>query len=483
MNGLPEGFLPDDSVFPEDLLELGFVLTKDDKIRWSDAPGQGPRYKINRSDRLNRVHVEALHSVIRTCVLDRLTGMGMDLTMIPKDSNRQVPILMSSNIDTAPRVVVFCGEIIEDLGMFSYRDACDDGIPFGAIVGFAKALLGENAQSSPNALIIANAGHTVWYNEGWRSVTSDTFANKHRGSFVERLRPVTDRNAVNSGVNEHIEDIFQGILMRSNFKVGARIDVIGLSEGGGAVIEFLKNRWGFWFPHISSISLINPESIVKTDLNIDDMKDPRSFAWFMKYRARAWTITDKPIGTRLPGLNLLHGCNTYSSGEGAKSTCMIPRGVGHILTWMNMMHYCLFGLETFDVVPGETDADMEVVLPWLCPDTKIPRLPSGKIEVHSLEVMNQTKGYLTGVTFSDNIVSFFNEKLYPPSDSDSDDNSEFSAAYGAENHQYYDAPLPSAFPDAPPIPEGTYYGDVIRGQTGPFDLSNLQDIREEDEGW
>ncbi|KAJ5209060.1 hypothetical protein N7449_003439 [Penicillium cf. viridicatum] len=540
MNGVPGDLLPDDIVCAEDLLGLGFVLTKDDKIRYIAAPDQGPRYKVNRSDRMNKVHIEALHKAIRTCIIDRLLGMGMHFMKIPKGSKRQIPIMVSGNVTTAPRVVVFFGEIVEDLGVFSYRDACDDGISFGSILGFAKGLLGENSQDSPNALILANAGQTVWYNSGWFAMTADSVQGQHRSSAVERKRPLDARNVIGDGsIGEHVENVFHQVLMRGNFRVGARIDIIGMSEGGHAAMTYLKNQWSFWSPHISSLSLINPEAIASTKNKTDDVEDPASFAWFMKYRCRGWTLCGKPIGTRVPGLEHLHDCNTYSSGEGTKSTCMITRGMGHILTWMNIMHYSPMAMEKFDLVPGETDPSSEALLASLL-DDMVPEVPGGKIEVHSLEVMNQIKGFLTGVTLTKEMVTFFNDKLsfVDVNDDKSDDGSECSAVDMVENDDAFDAlpdvpdaspdtsrdgiPVPDVLPgasseaspdvlsdflpdvlpvglgvsgmpdlpsvlpdvlaDALSVPETpTHYDDVIVGKTGPFNLSDLQDIREDEQ--
>ncbi|CAG7971500.1 unnamed protein product [Penicillium nalgiovense] len=576
MNGMQEDLLPDDVVFPEELLELGFVITKDDKIRCVAAPDQGPRYKVNRSDRINKVHIETLHKAIRGIIIDRLLGMGMHFMKIPKGSKKQVPILVSSNIDTAPRVVIFIGEIIEDLGIFSYRDACDDGVSFGSIIGFAKGLLGENAQDSPNALILANSGQDVWYNAGWSPMTAESHHAQHRASAVVRERPLSRRNDVsgNRSIDEHVQNIFEQVLLRGGFRVGARIDIIGLSEGGSAAMTYLKNHWSFWAPHISSLSMINPETILNTGIKPDDLRFPESFAWFMKYRCRGWIICDKPIGTRVPDLHFPYAYNTYSSGEGTKSSCMVTRGVGHILTWMNMMHYSPMAIEKFEVAPGEPDPNMEAELASLI-NNGIIQIPGGKVEVHSLETKDQIKDCVSGVTFIDDMYTFFEENLYPVAEDDnkSDNGSECSVVNSINDEAFDalrgslpdvfptettlpkvppadtsntpnvfphvlpaevagttgilpaepDAPAttgvlsasspnvslgtsPSASPDAlripsvlPPVssipdvlPDGyadalsalgspIYFDDVNVGRTGPYDLSNLQDIREEGE--
>ncbi|KOS41349.1 hypothetical protein ACN38_g7783 [Penicillium nordicum] len=89
---------------------------------------------------------------------------------------------------------------------------------------------------SPNALVLTNTGQTVWYNSGWSAITADSFYGQHRSSAVERKSPLNaSRNVIGNGsIGEHIENIFHQVLMRGHFRVGAMIDIIGMSEGGHA---------------------------------------------------------------------------------------------------------------------------------------------------------------------------------------------------------------------------------------------------------
>lgn len=201
------------------------------------------------------------------------------------------------------------------------------------------------------------------------------------------------------------------------------------------------------------------------------------------------------------------------------------------------MHYSPMATEKFDVVPGESDLSSEAADALLLSDILL-EVPGGKIEVHSLEVMNQIKSFLTGVTFTKEMVTFFNAKFSFDSDGDSDGDSECTAVYVGENHDAFDAlpdvpdtapgtsrdglPVPDVLPGAsseasrgiipnvlpddpgvPPVGLGvfgmpgalpdvladalsvpetqTHYDDVIVGQTGPFNLSDLQDIREDEQ--
>ena len=195
-------------------------------------------------------------------------------------------------------------------------------------------------------------------------------------------------------------------------------------------------------PHISSLSLINPETIVSTDANkASDPKENNLFGWFMKYRCRGWTICDQPIGTRLTGLRLPHGCNTYSSGEGTKSSGMISRGVGHILTWMNIMHYSPAAIERFDVDKGQYNPNFAAELGAMIYGDQT-KLLGGEIEVHSLDVMKQIKGFLAGVNFTEETATFFNDKSYFGDDSDnkSDNDSQRSVVDAVENNGSFGGP-------------------------------------------
>ena len=111
------------------------------------------------------------------------------------------------------------------------------------------------------------------------------------------------------------------------------------------------------------------------------------------------------------------------------------------------MHYSPVAMEKFDVLPGETEPSSALVLAALLEDL-VP-IPGGKIEVHSLEVMDQIKGFLTGAEFTKEMVTFFNDKMsFVDKDDESDGDSECSAVYMVENDDAFDA-LPDV-PDASP---------------------------------
>jgi hypothetical protein len=273
------------------------------------------------------------------------------------------------------------------------------------------------------------------------------------------------------------------------------------------------------------------------DTKVDDLNDPKSFTWFMKNRCRGWAISDKPIGTRLPGLDDLHGgCSIYSAGEATKSACMMTRGIAHILTWMNIMHHCPLATEKSDVNPGEHDSSIVVDPDSLTSTLVVDEIPGSKAELCSLgfryekDIAEMTEAFVASVKFTDGSngsATFFNDRMKRHNNEMMDDdevnddyNCDISIIITPPPASEVTSSVPSAHdaappvaaplvaaplvaaplvaapnaaagvPDAPPaappvtapdaVVEGTY-DDVIRGQVGPFDLGDLQDIREEAE--
>ena len=58
---LPGG-LPKDPVFPASLKELGFFVNDNDQIRKIEHPDRGFMYTINKNERVNGMHRQAMNS-------------------------------------------------------------------------------------------------------------------------------------------------------------------------------------------------------------------------------------------------------------------------------------------------------------------------------------------------------------------------------------------------------------------------------------
>ncbi|KAL2868599.1 uncharacterized protein BJX67DRAFT_45896 [Aspergillus lucknowensis] len=357
--------LPKDPVFPADLNKLGYLINDKDQIRKISDPEQEFQFKINRNPRWNDLQREAMNECIRKIVASRLRNLGLVSLRIPLTSGPSkphVPILVSKNLSSASRIILVFGEPVQDLGIWAYRIVGTESINAGSAVDFAQAVLkpGENAKGDV-ALVLANTGQLVWHCASGRAMTINSWLAQPRPSAVDPPPGETKRNKVpgNGNWQEHVNSVFDGIVASWGRLVrkDAKIDVIGLADGGLGAIRYLANNWDPWRQHISAICLSNPLHTKTTDLpQADGQKDyPGSFPAFVASRCRAYLLSDQPLG--LPLFDTPeHGCNCYSSGEELNVECIMPKAWPHMLKWLNRAYedpdYCEEQLEMVQVPPA-----------------------------------------------------------------------------------------------------------------------------------
>ena len=161
-----------------------------------------------------------------------------------------VPILVSNDLGSKKRVVVFFGERSQDLGLFSYRKIGEQGINAGSAVDFCSAVLNTpptRADDGSTGVILANPGQLLWFRGGERAVTFREWQNLPRKSAVhEALRIDPVKNAVpgNRTYEEHVQYVFEHVV-RGLAHPEAVFDVIGLEYTGRAVLKYLANNCEF----------------------------------------------------------------------------------------------------------------------------------------------------------------------------------------------------------------------------------------------
>ena len=200
-------------------------------------------------------HAECIRNIVST----RLHSLGMTSLHLPLSagpSDHRVPVLVSRNLFKASRVVVVFGEPIQDLGIWAYRSVGTDGINAGSAVSLAEALLStsgseaatqkDDAQNKDTALVLANTGQLIWYCGGSRPVTHATWLALPRRSAVDPPMRMAARNKIprNGDWQEHVDCVFEDILSARGRLVrqDAKIDVIGLAEGGLGAIRYLRDN-------------------------------------------------------------------------------------------------------------------------------------------------------------------------------------------------------------------------------------------------
>ncbi|KAJ5608909.1 hypothetical protein N7528_009476 [Penicillium herquei] len=332
--------LPPDPTFPVDLNGLGYFLNNRDQIRQIDNPEEGYKYKVNRNDRFNIKHREAINECIRPMVMERLKNAGMEVLHLPLCSapnDTTVPILVSKDIANKSRIIVFCGEPSQDLGIWAYR-SIHEGINHGSAVNLTKAVLGEKMDNDVG-LIIANTGQLIWHCASERAVTQQTWLASPRpyGNWGQPTMSWRNKIPHNNDWTQHVQYVFKKVLWPYVNGKKTRIDIIGMSEGGLAALKYLQADWHVWQPYISGICLGDPQQTTYADLDMGTIGDPLSFTSFIASRCRAYVLSSEPLGTTQAGYRL-HGCNCYSSGESLNSECIIPAAWKDMLQWLDTLY-------------------------------------------------------------------------------------------------------------------------------------------------
>ncbi|KAH8692987.1 Arb2 domain-containing protein [Talaromyces proteolyticus] len=349
--------LPKDAVFPPDLDKLGYFINDQDQIRQLANPQEDFKFKINKNDRWNEVQRNAMNECVRRIVLDRLHALSMATVRLPPGAqphDRHVPVLCSSNLNHAKRIVVVFGGSSQDLGIWAYRCVGALGIYVGSMIDFAKSVLevdkqgGDSDSSSclDTALVIANTGQLVFHCGAGAAVSERTWHALPRQSAVHPPLKQSHRNIIphNATSYEHVQCVFEGILAARGQMVDAdaKIDVVGVAEGADGVIKYLAKNWVKWNQHISAMCFAEPH-YRKHEWGTEHAADSHavpakeSFARFISTRCRAYVLSAQPVEWPVPG-TLEYGCNTYSSGEPMHSEATIVSCWRNMLQWLDKLH-------------------------------------------------------------------------------------------------------------------------------------------------
>lgn len=163
-----------------------------------------------------------------------------------------MPILTSRNIGTAKRIVVYVGEASQDLGILALRLIGNETIGKGSAIDFVQRA--QSARDSP-AIIIANPGQLVWYRGGARAMSMLSWHAIPRPTAVSSMLKIDDvKNCIppNGSPEEHLQCVFDDVITKMTRK-DAKIDIIGIGDGGSEVMEYLQPRWKAWADRVDAI--------------------------------------------------------------------------------------------------------------------------------------------------------------------------------------------------------------------------------------
>ena len=205
------------------------------------------------------------HLIIRSRVLAcirselraRFEASSLSITRLPLNtgpSDPHIPILTSSNLATAKRIIVYFGESMQDLGIFAHRIIGQESIASGSALDFIHAIQSEK-DSADTAIVIANLGQLVWYRRGQRAMTIASWNALPRKTGVGnpmRIDAVKNHIPGNTSIKEHVKSVFEEALGKLAKQV-AGIDVIGVGEGAEEAVKYLEQNWKQWENKVKAI--------------------------------------------------------------------------------------------------------------------------------------------------------------------------------------------------------------------------------------
>lgn len=187
-----------------------------------------------------------LTECIRHIVISRLEEVGLSTLRLPlgsKPRDKHVPILISSNLRTANRITLVLGSPDQELGIWTWRSMAEQGINRGSMVELAKEILTTKPDT---ALIIANLGQLVYHCGSGQAMSQQTWFALPVETAAHPPPRQTWRNLVprNGNWREHVKCIFEDVLAPESEMVNpkAKIDIIGVEEGGLGAVEYLVEK-------------------------------------------------------------------------------------------------------------------------------------------------------------------------------------------------------------------------------------------------
>lgn len=173
-----------------------------------------------------------------------------------------MPILASSTLATASRVVLVVGESAQDLGVLAYRVVGGPGgVAHGSMVSVATLLLGAQAAdaAAPPALVLANTGQLFWWPAGRRALSPAARHGVPCSSAASRgiwFDPARHQVPGCETPDAHLRLVFGAV--RDRAPPDAKLSVVALGDGAECVERFLNDEgnWSFWGPRMQSLVLV-----------------------------------------------------------------------------------------------------------------------------------------------------------------------------------------------------------------------------------
>ena len=187
----------------------------------------------------------------------RFEASGLNITRLPLNagpSDPHIPVITSSNLPTAKRLIVYIGESMQGHGIFAYRVIGQESIASGSALDFVHAIQSRE-DSTDTAIVIANLGELVWYRRGQRAMTIASWNALPRKTGVGnpmRIDPVKNHVPGHANTKEHVTSVFEEVLGKLA-RQDVVIDLIGVGEGAEEAVGYLDRHWKDWASRVRAI--------------------------------------------------------------------------------------------------------------------------------------------------------------------------------------------------------------------------------------
>ncbi|KAI9720735.1 MAG: hypothetical protein M1828_005526 [Chrysothrix sp. TS-e1954] len=313
--------LPKDPTWPHNFKGLGFFIDESQRIKSIEYPTDYFRFYHNTNERWNDVHREAMHECIRHEVLARLAKLNVNPLYIPTLSTERpsttiahIPILTTppAELRQKKRIIVIVNRVFEDLAIWAYRVLSrEGGIDVGSAVAFIKDILARAAARQIDSsitnndevpgIIILNPGQLLYSYKHARAMTPVAWDALPRKSAVHppaTVHPEYNHIPGNKTVEEHIEYVLGNVIANEELVAkDAKCYLIGLGDGGQALMNVLAELWPRYQDKIAAMALTGPLPMIDEGLPRAFFKP--GFKEFLAAKAKGWEVSSHPLDTPL----------------------------------------------------------------------------------------------------------------------------------------------------------------------------------------
>ena len=250
---------------------------------------------------------------IRSNITSRLHHYyKLDWQRLPRGAGEKdphVPILVSKDILSCKRIVVFFGDNIQEMGTLSGRLINEKAIWFGSCIGWVKHIRDSDPRKE-TGIVIANCGELIWSRKQAEAVSMGKWYAIKRKTIVDPPYELKAKNQIpgNRDVEEHIRCVFDQILRPIVKQSVVSVNVISVAQSTNTLIRVLQEDWSVWKWHMSSIVTAGSFTFTNQDIFFND-----DFSYFWRKRCRAYML---PSGRNAHYVSESQsfGCPMISSG-------------------------------------------------------------------------------------------------------------------------------------------------------------------------